>query len=109
MRPAIAQSMTTGARTAAAIQTYSDCSGDGCAAAMAAATVAIIPTATIPHPDTAVKDPAASIVSRMNARLSIARTCRAGGSGAGGLCKGVTDAMDPILSHGLTVVKYFAP
>src|SRR5205809_4991304 len=55
--------------------------------------VAIIPTATMPHPDTAVNDPAASIVSRMNARLSIARTCSAGGSGAGARCRGVTDAI----------------
>src|SRR5258705_12479784 len=53
----------------------------------------MIPTATIPQPETAVNEPAASIVSRMKARLSIARTCSAGGSGAGARCKGVTDAM----------------
>jgi hypothetical protein len=44
-----------------------------CADAIIAATVAMMPTATIPHPETAVNAPAASIVSRMKARLSIAR------------------------------------
>ena len=63
------------------------------AVAVAAATVAMMPTATIPHPDTAVKDPAASMVSRMKARLSIARTCSAGGSGSGARWSGVTEAM----------------
>src|SRR5690242_7002049 len=47
----------------------------------------------MPHPETAVNAPAASIVSRMKARLSIARTCSAGGSVGGVWWSGVTDAM----------------
>ena len=65
------------------------------------------PTATIPHPDTAVNEPAFSIVSRMKARLSIARACSAGGSGVGGACKGRTDAMLVIVAVQLITVKYF--
>src|SRR4029079_16678953 len=75
------------------IHTKIDSRAECCALAITAATAAMIPTATIPHPETAVNEPAASIASRMKARLSIARTCSAGGSGAGARCKGVTDAM----------------
>jgi hypothetical protein len=61
--------------------------------AITAAIVAMMPTATIAHPDTAVNEPAASMVSRMKARLSIARAWSAGGSEAGARCRGVTEAM----------------
>jgi hypothetical protein len=50
-------------------------------AASIAAPSAVAPITTVPHPDTAVKVAAASIVSRMNLRLSIARACISGGSG----------------------------
>ena len=48
-----------------------------------AATRAVAPNATTPHPGTAVNEPACSIVSRMKRRLSIARAERAGGSPGG--------------------------
>ena len=73
-----------------------------------AAMVAMMPTATIPHPETAVNAPAASIVSRMKARLSIARACSVGGSVAGVLCSGLTEAILITLPRLLTTVKYFA-
>ena len=41
---------------------------------------AVTPVAIEPHPDTAVKLPARSIVSRMKRRLSIARAWISGGS-----------------------------
>ena len=47
---------------------------------MNAATMAVTPIATPPHPGTAVKDEARSIVSRMKRRLSIARPWSEGGS-----------------------------
>src|SRR6476660_6817251 len=50
-------------------------------AASIAAPSAVAPITTVPQPDTAVKVAAASIVSRMNLRLSIARACISGGSG----------------------------
>src|ERR1700682_6098571 len=89
----IPHNITAGARTAAAIQTYSDWRTDDCADAVVAAPVAMMPTATIAHPDTAVNETAAAIVSRMKARLSIARAWSAGGSVAVARCKGVTEAM----------------
>jgi hypothetical protein len=69
----IPHNITAGARTAAAIHTYNDWSTEGCADAIMAATVAMMPTATIAQPETAVNEPAASMVSRMKARLSMAR------------------------------------
>src|SRR5205085_162154 len=76
--------------------------------AITATNVASTPTATIPHPDTAVNEPAASIVFRMNARLSIARACSVGGSlGGGGLsCR--TDVMRVVYRAVWKYVKYFA-
>src|SRR5687767_5336571 len=62
-------------------------------AANAAAPMADAPTATMPHPDTAVNAPARSIVSRMNSRLSIARACSAGGSPEGGAESGRPEAI----------------
>src|SRR5688500_17171349 len=76
----IAAMLMTGAMTAAASQVLSQATSVGCCAAMPAATSAVIPTTTIPQPDTAVNAPARSIVSRMKARLSIARTCSDGSS-----------------------------
>ena len=55
------------------------CSSRICAATNAAAN-AVTPIATPPHPGTAVNDDARSIVSRINARLSIARPCNVDGS-----------------------------
>src|SRR6266550_124675 len=75
---------------------------------MVAAMVAMMPTATMPQPETAVKEPAASIVSRMKARLSIARAWSVGGSGAESRCRGLTDAIGRMLPVHLTTVKYFA-
>src|SRR5437868_14720273 len=70
--------------------------------------VAMMPTPTIPQPETAVKEPAASIVSRMKARLSIARAWSVGGSGADSRCRGLTEAIERMLPVHLTTVKYFA-
>src|SRR5438105_2031724 len=53
---------------------------EDCRAAINTAPKAMIPTATCAQPETAVKDEARSIVSRMKRRLSIARSCSAGGS-----------------------------
>ena len=47
---------------------------------MAAAASALTPIATPPHPGTAVNEPARSMVSRMNRRLSIAWVCNETGS-----------------------------
>src|SRR5213594_681723 len=49
-------------------------SGVRCRAARKAAASAVAPTATWPHPGTAVNDPARSIVCRMKRRLSSARS-----------------------------------
>src|SRR5690348_11774107 len=49
-------------------------------AAIIAAMSAVKPMMTVPQPETAVKVAAASIVSRMKRRLSIARACISGGS-----------------------------
>src|SRR5690349_20434170 len=59
-------------------------------AAIIAATSAVKPMMTVPHPDTAVNVAAASIVSRMKRRLSIARACISGGSAGR---RGMTRAM----------------
>src|SRR5947209_4624217 len=48
---------------------------------------------TCPQPGTAVNEEARSIASRMKRRLSIARSCSAGGSSASGFWKGWTTAM----------------
>src|SRR6266567_210137 len=75
---------------------------------MTATSVASAPTATIPQPDTAVNEPAASIVLRMKARLSIARACNAGGSLGGGGLSGRTDVICVVYRAGWKYVKYFA-
>ena len=49
--------------------------------ATTAAPTAVRPITTVPHPDTAVKVAAASMVSLMKRRLSMARACISGGSG----------------------------
>jgi len=59
----------------------------GVAAELPAAIVAAVAVAPIirpPHPGTAVKEPARSMVSRIKRRLSIARACKAGGPGGRG-------------------------
>src|SRR5687767_9543813 len=55
--------------------------------------------ATCPQPGTAVKAEARSIVSRMKRRLSIARSCSAGGSSSCGLLNVWTTAMPPPKVH----------
>ena len=62
-------------RTASHIQMKTQRVGLAVAAASDAAARAVAPTNIVPHPETAVKVAAASIVSRMKRRLSIARAC----------------------------------
>ncbi len=76
----IAHSEIASATPASAIHTATQRPCSGWTAASAAAASALTPTPTIPHPGTAVNDPASSMVLRMNRRLSIAWSCRAGGS-----------------------------
>src|SRR5262249_57471408 len=61
-------------------QTYIHSCWEWMPEAMIAAMMAVTPIATPPHPGTAVKDEARSIVSRMKRRLSIARPWSEGGS-----------------------------
>src|SRR6476660_7719841 len=68
-------------RQASSNQTNTQRVGLDVAAASAAAPSAVAPITIVPQPDTAVNVAAASIVSRMNRRLSIARACISGGSG----------------------------
>src|SRR3954468_14863095 len=53
------------------------------AAERPAAPIAVMPMSTVPHPETAVNVAAASMVSRMYLRLSIARSCISGGCSVG--------------------------
>ena len=66
--------------SASANQTNSHARRAGCCAATHAATSAVAPMPNCPQPGTAVNAEARSIVSRMKRRLSIARSCSAGGS-----------------------------
>src|SRR6266705_643493 len=93
---ASAQPPITSATTASASQVASHSSTFGWRAASNAAASAVAPTATCPHPGTAVKAPARSIVSLMKRRLSIARSW----SGCG--CD-----MSEMLAFGAICVKYF--
>src|SRR6266508_4429629 len=52
----------------------------GRAPAMAEAASAVTPSTTMPHPGTAVNEPARSMAERMNWRLSSARSCRGRGA-----------------------------
>src|SRR3954447_2873152 len=77
------------ARTDAPSQVASHSAGVSRVSAAAAATSATAPMATPPHPGTAVKAVARSMVWRMNDRLSIARAWSAGASdGLGGTSRG---------------------
>src|SRR5689334_3660252 len=79
------------AETAASVnQTASQSVNCFCCEATSAAKIAVTPIATCPQPGTAVKEDARSIASRMKRRLSIARSCRAGGSSVSGFWKGTT-------------------
>src|SRR5947209_9443226 len=78
---------------ASASQTASQSAKVFCCDATSAANRAVTPMATWPQPGTAVKDDARSIASRMKRRLSIARSCSAGGSSSVGFWKGRTTAM----------------
>src|SRR6266508_4465877 len=104
----IAASITRGKSAAEMSQTLRASISPGARWAITATTAARPPTATIPHPDTAVKEPAASIGLRINARLSIARAWRAGGSFGGGGLSGRTDVMRIVYPAAARVVKYFA-
>src|SRR5690348_14645695 len=74
---------------------------------MAAATTAVNPMTAPPQPGTAVKEPARSIVSRMNRRLSAARSSRGTRTGRGERA-GSAGAMDYENTRGEKVVKFFA-
>src|SRR2546421_4138829 len=78
---------------ASANQTVSQSAKLFCCEATSEAKRAVTPIATCPQPGTAVNDDARSIASRMKRRLSIARSCSAGGSTASGFWKGWTTAM----------------
>jgi hypothetical protein len=70
-----------------------------CRDAMTDAAMAVRPMATCPHPDTAVKVAALSMIPRMNRRLSMARACISGGSEARRVFfgrSGVMDAMNGV-------------
>src|SRR5881227_508169 len=78
---------------ASANQTASHSAKLFCCEATSAAKRAVTPMETCPQPGTAVNDEARSIAARMKRRLSIARSCSAGGSSASGFWKGWTTAM----------------
>src|SRR5207253_670803 len=67
---------------------------------------AVHPITTSPQPETAVKVPARSIVSRMKRRLSIARSCISGGVVWGGR-RGITGGMARMVEGGCGGSKYF--
>jgi hypothetical protein len=62
---AVVSSPVSTAATAATDQVASHVAADACSEASHAASSAVIPITITPHPDTAVKLPARSIVSRM--------------------------------------------
>jgi len=77
----------------------------GCWDAMLAAMSALAPIATPPQPGTAVNEPARSMVSRMNRKLSIACVCKETGSARGARMLR-TVAMGPIIRDSLYGVKW---
>src|SRR5688572_11115952 len=98
--------MISGERNADASQTLSAPVAVGESDATIATSTASTPIATIPHPQTAVNAPAASIVLRMKARLSIARPWSDDSSGGVGLsCR--TDVMRISYPVAPISVKYF--
>src|SRR6476620_8999005 len=93
--------------TASAIQTANHALKVFCCAEIADEASAVHPMATCPQPEMPVNAVARSIVSRMYLRLSIARSCSAGGSSF----SGITRWIEPIGRMILAVasgVKYFA-
>src|SRR5687767_8614325 len=82
--------------TASAIHTASHRTVPGCSDATTAATSAVSPSSTPPHPGTAVHDPARSTVWRMKRRSSIARASSDTGSEVRSLRDGA-GIMDEIL------------
>src|SRR5262245_21108197 len=75
--------------------------------AKAAAASAVSPIPTPPHPGTAVKADAPSMVSRIYRRLSIALVCKAGGSSIAARI-GRTQPIDSRLKSDRSDVKYFS-
>lgn len=75
----VAPSETRKATTAAAIHVTTQFQLSGVRSVATVATNATPPAAAIPQPEIAVTGSARSIVSRMYCRLSIARSCSAGG------------------------------
>ena len=81
--PDVAQRLTAGAITAAATHTTGHSAAlTGPLRALLAAH-AMMPTATMPHPDTAVKRPRRFHGVANEREVSMARTCSAWGSGVG--------------------------
>ena len=62
---AMVEAAMTSASAASSIQVPSQASGFRCPAATHAAASAVTPIATVPHPGTAVKEPACSMARRM--------------------------------------------
>lgn len=89
----IAHTMMSGDNSAEASQTLIVPPAVGDIEATTETTTASTPIPTIPHPETAVNAPAASMVLRMNARLSIARPWSDESSFGGGGRSGRTDVM----------------
>src|SRR4029079_17531643 len=91
---------------ASATQVATRAQGSDCRAATSAATMAVRPITTWPHPETAVKVTARSITPRIKLRLSMARACISGGSDRRGR-RGSTGAMVYTLIKGAITSKYF--
>src|SRR4029079_15689250 len=88
----IDQPAMSDAINASATQTASHPLNVFCCAEMKEEAKAVIPMATCPQPEMPVKAVARSIVSRMYLRLSMARSCSAGGSS---FC-GTTRCIEPM-------------
>jgi hypothetical protein len=84
---AIPANATTNEIPAVTSQVATHRCGVSCPRATHAAPNATVPITTPAHPDTAVNDTERSIVSLMKRRLSMERSCKATGSGAG-RCRG---------------------
>jgi hypothetical protein len=80
---AIPSNATTNEIPAVTSQVATHRYGVSCPWATHAEPDATVPITTPAHPDTAVNDAERSIVSLMKRRLSMARSCKATGSGAG--------------------------
>ena len=105
----IAHIIMSGDRNADASQMFSAPVAVSRVAAATETISASTPIATIPHPDTAVNEPAASIVLRMKARLSIALPWSDESSGGGVGLSWRTDVMGVSYRVATRPVKYFAP